>query len=126
MPDAAGQSFEKPDVRPRGIIDVVSEPFAPHFGKSDLDAALVADHTAVLHALVLAAQALPIRYRTENARAKQAVTLRFEGAVVDGLRLGDFSVRPRADLFRRSQTDPNAVKFPNQADTIIRAATEQG
>jgi hypothetical protein len=52
-----------------------------------LDAALVADDAAVLHALVLAAQALPVGDGSEDARAEQAIALRLEGAVVDGLGL---------------------------------------
>jgi len=60
--------------------------------QGDFDAALVADDAAVLHALVLAAQAFPVRDRTEDFGAEQAVTLGLEGAVVDGLRLGDFTV----------------------------------
>jgi len=57
----------------------------------------------VLHALVLAAETLPISYRAEDARAEQAVALRLEGAIVDGLRFGDFAVRPAPDFFRRSE-----------------------
>ena len=60
--------------------------------RADFDAALVADHAAVLHALVFAAETLPVGDRTEDLRAEQAVALRFEGAVVDRLRLLDLSV----------------------------------
>ena len=74
--------------------------FAPHLRKGDFNAALFADDALVLHALVLAAQAFVILHRSENARAEQAVTLRLEGAVVDGFRLLDFAERPRQDLFR--------------------------
>jgi hypothetical protein len=47
----------------------------------------------VLHALVLAAQALPVGDRAKDSGAEQSVPLRFEGAVVDGLGLGDFATR---------------------------------
>ena len=60
----------------------------------DLDAAVVADDAAVLHALVLAAVALPVGDRAEDLLAEQAVLLRLERAVVDGLRLGHLAVRP--------------------------------
>ena len=71
MADARRQSFEEPDVRTRaGEIDV-TEPLATNFRLRNFDAALVADHAAVLHALVLAAETFPIRDRTENARAEQ-------------------------------------------------------
>ena len=39
----------------------VAQALAAHSRQRDFDAALVADHAAVLHALVLAAQALPVR-----------------------------------------------------------------
>ena len=59
-----------------------------------LDAALLADDALVLHALVLAAQALVVLDRPEDARAEQAVALGLEGAVVDRLRLLDLAVGP--------------------------------
>jgi hypothetical protein len=68
----------------------------------DFDAALVADDAAVLHALVLAAEALPVGDRSKDAGAEEAVALRLEGAVVDGLGLGDFAMRPAADLLREA------------------------
>src|SRR3546814_2786176 len=54
-------------------------------------AALLADHTAVLETLVLAAQALVILDRPEDLRAEQAITFRLERAVVDRFRLFDFA-----------------------------------
>jgi hypothetical protein len=69
-----------------------------HFRLRHLDAALVADHAAVLHALVLAAQALPVGDRSEDLRAEQPVAFRLERAVVDRFRLGHLAVRPRHDL----------------------------
>jgi hypothetical protein len=56
------------------------------------DTALVANYAAVLHPLVLAAQTLPIGYRAEYTGTEKSVALGFEGAVIDGLRLGDFTV----------------------------------
>ena len=92
--NARGQALEKPHVGAgRGQFDM-AQPFAAHLAEGDFDAALIADHSAMLHALVFAAQAFPVRNRAEDFGAKQAVALRFEGAVVDGLRLGDFAVRP--------------------------------
>ena len=66
----------------------------------DFDAALLADHAAVLEALVLAAQALVVLDRSEDLGAEQAVTLRLEGAVVDGFRLLDLAEGPAAHRFR--------------------------
>jgi hypothetical protein len=76
----------------------VAQALAADFGERDFHAALVADHAAVLHALVLAAEALPVGYRAKDAGAEQAVALRLEGAVVDGLGLGDFAMRPAPDF----------------------------
>ena len=74
------------------------------------DAALFADDALILHALVLAAQALVVLDRSEDARAEQAVTLRLERAVVDGLRLLDLAERPRADLFRARDRDLDLIE----------------
>src|ERR1035437_5112873 len=109
----------------RGQFDV-PHTLAANLGEGHLNAAFVADHAAMLHALVLAAQTLPVRNRTKNARAKQAITLRLEGAVIDSLRLGHFTVRPGPDLFRRCQADADGGKLTDQAYTIIRAAAKQG
>ncbi|MBP1607754.1 MAG: hypothetical protein H6Q08_3128, partial [Acidobacteria bacterium] len=64
--DAARQLVEEPHVRDRrGQLDV-AHPLAAHLGLRDLDAALVADDAAVLHALELAAEALPVGHRAED------------------------------------------------------------
>src|SRR5690606_9353659 len=64
----------------------------------------------VLHALVLAAQALVVLDGTEDARAEQAVALRLERPIVDRLRLLDFAVRPRKDLLRGRDRDADLVE----------------
>src|SRR5579859_3934972 len=107
----------------RSQLDV-AEPLAALLGQRDFHAALVAGDVAVLHALVLAAQALPIRHRTEDLGAEQAVFLRFEGAVVDRLRLGDLTVRPAPNPFRRSQTDADGIEFDRRVGELQRARTE--
>src|SRR5947208_13933350 len=83
---------------------------APHARQRDLDRALLADDPLVLHALVLAAQALVILDRPEDAGAEQAVALRLEGAVVDGLRLLDLAVGPRQNLLRARDRNPDLVE----------------
>ena len=75
----------------------VAHALAAHLGQRHFGAALLADHAAVLHALVLAAQALVVLDRTEDRRAEQAVAFRLERAVVDRLGLLHFAERPRAD-----------------------------
>src|SRR3546814_2985855 len=81
----------------------------------DLGAALLAHHAAVLHALVLAAQALVVLDRPEDGGAEQAVALGLEGAVVDRLGLLDFAERPRADQVRRGQRDLDRVEVERRA-----------
>src|SRR3954471_20791673 len=83
---------------------------APHAAERDLDRALLADDALVLHALVLAAQALVVLDRSEDARAEQAVALGLEGAVVDGLRLLDLAVGPRQNLLRARDRDADLVE----------------
>src|ERR1700685_694294 len=109
MTDAAGQALEEPHMRAGRSQFDVAEAFAANFRQRNFHAALVADHAAVLHALVLAAEAFPVGYGAEDAGAEQAVPLRLEGAVVDGLRLGDFAMRPAPDFFRRRQADADRV-----------------
>src|SRR5262245_16326887 len=76
---------------------------------------LVAVRSAVLHALVLAAEALPVGDRAEDLRAEQPVAFRLERAVVDRLRLRHLAERPRHDLFWRGKRDPNRVEIGAQA-----------
>src|ERR1700690_2521113 len=104
----------------------MAETLAANLAESDFDAALIANHSAMLHALVLAAQTFPIRYRTENARAKQAITLRLEGPVVDGFGLGYLTVRPAPDFFRRGQTDADGVEIGDGVCHVKGARTIQG
>ena len=102
------QALQEPDVRDRrGEVDV-AHALAAHLRLDDLDAALLADDAAVLHALVLAAVALVVLGRTEDLGAEEPVALRLEGAVVDGLRLLHLAVRPRPDLVRRGERDADA------------------
>src|SRR5207342_3397637 len=64
----------------------------------------------VLHALVLAAQALVVLDRPEDAGAEQAVALGLEGTVVDGLRLLDLAVGPGQNLLRGRDRNPDLVE----------------
>jgi len=84
---------------------------AAHLRQGDFDAALFADHAAMLQALVLAAQAFVILDRAEDLGAEQAVALRLERAIVDGFRLFHFAVRPGADFLRRRQANLDGVEL---------------
>ncbi len=108
--DPARQRLQEPDVRHRARELDVAHALAPHLRQRHLDAALLADDAAELHALVLAAQALVVLDRAEDAGAEQPVPLRLEGAVVDRLRLLDLAVGPRPDLLRAGHLDADLVE----------------
>ena len=118
--DAARQPLEEPHVADRRGQRDVAEALAADLGLRHFDAALVADHAAVLHALVLAAQALPVGDRPEDLRAEQAVAFRLERPVVDRLRLGHLAVRPRHDLVGRREADPDRVEIAGQRRTFVK------
>src|SRR5207237_48829 len=102
---------EEPDVRHRhGDLDV-AHTVAADLGQRDLDAAAIEDDAAVTDALVLAAVALPVLYRAENALAEQPVALRLERPVIDGLGLGDLAPRP-----------PGPLALQLEALTLLRVA----
>src|SRR5260370_21633212 len=110
QPDPARQRFEKPDMRHRsGELDM-THPLAPYARQRHLDRALFADDALVLHALVLAAQALVVLDRPKDARAEQAVALGLEGPVIDGLRLFDLAVGPGQNLLRARDRNPDLVE----------------
>jgi hypothetical protein len=81
----------------------VAHALAAHDRARDLDAALIADDALVADALVLAAVALVVLLRAEDLLVEEAVLLRALGAVVDGLGLRDFAVRPLEDALRRGE-----------------------
>jgi hypothetical protein len=78
----------------------MSHAFAAHFGLCDFNAAFVANHAAMLHAFVFAAQTFPVRDRAKDARAEQAIAFGLESTIVDRFRLGHMTMRPGTDFFR--------------------------
>ena len=76
-----------------GELDV-AHALAAHLGGCYLNTALLADGAFELHALVLAAEALIVLYRSENLSAEKSVALRLVGTVVDGLGLLYLAMRP--------------------------------
>ena len=89
---------------------------APDLGQGHLDAALFAGDSLVLHALILAAQALVILDGTKDASTEQAVAFRFKGPVVDRFGFLDLAKRPRADAFRARDGDTKLVEARGAAD----------
>src|SRR3989475_8653191 len=111
QPQARGQALQEPDVRHgAGELDM-PHALATDLGERHLDAALLADHAAVLQALVLSAQAFVVLDGPEDLGAEEAVPLRLEGAVVDRFGFLHFAVGPRADLFRRGDPDLDRVEL---------------
>src|ERR1700709_1410551 len=97
-------------MRDRGGQFDMAHALAPDPAQRHFDRALLADDALVLHALILAAQALVILDRPEDARAEQAVALRLEGPVVNGLRLFDLAVGPGQNLLRARDRNPDLVE----------------
>src|SRR5438477_2275081 len=83
---------------------------AAHLRQGDLDAARLTDDAAVLHPLVLAAQALVLLDRPKDAGAEQPVPLGLEGAVVDRLGLLDLAVGPGANALRAGNRDADLIE----------------
>ena len=105
------QGLQEPDVGAgRGQVDV-THALATHLGLRDFNAALLADHTAVLEALVLAAQAFVVLDGAKDLGAEQTVALGLEGTVVDGFRLFHFAERPGTDLLGRSHADLDGIEM---------------
>src|SRR2546422_10473031 len=97
----------------------MSHTLAAHLGQGHFHAATVADHPAVADPLVLAAVTLPVLHRAEDALAEQAVALRLEGPVVDGLRLRDLAPRPPGSLPLQLQALA-LLGVPGSADLLGR------
>src|SRR6202021_999204 len=108
--DARGQRLQEPDVGDGRRQRDMAHALAPDARQGDLDAALLADDALVFHPLVLAAQALVVLDRTQDARAEQAVALRLEGAVIDRLRLLDLAEGPGQDFFRARDRDLDLIE----------------
>ena len=109
--DPAGNALEEPDVRDGGGQVDVAHALAAHLLAGHLDAAALADDALVADSLVLAAVALPVLRRTEDALAEETVALGLERAVVDRLGLRDLAGRPVANLLRRREADSDRVEI---------------
>ena len=111
QPEPAGGSFGEPDVRHRRGEGDVSHALAPDLRARHLHAAAVAEDALEADLLVLAAVALPVFGRPEDALAEQPVLLRAQRAVVDGLRLRHFPIRPDPYLLGGSQRYSDCVEI---------------
>src|SRR5262249_49584196 len=126
MSDAAGQSFEKPHVRAGARQLNMPQPLSSHFGQRHFHAALIADHSAMLHPLVFAAKTLPVRHRSENLGTKQTIALRLKGSIIKECRFGALSMRTGTNLLGRCEADFDAVKIRGHIAAVIRVLSKQG
>src|SRR5262249_2695299 len=108
--DPARHALEEPDVRHGGREVDVAHALAADLRARDLDAAALADDPLVADPLVLAAVALPVLRRTEDALAEEPVLLGLQRAVIDRLRLRYLAVTPASDLLARSEADLDCVE----------------
>ena len=98
-------ALEVPNMRHRSSQLDVAHTFTANLRTGHLNATTLTNNALETDTLVLTARALPVTRRTENLLTKQAILLRLECAVVNGLRLLNLAVAPFADLFSRSQTN---------------------
>ena len=108
--DTGGHALVEPDVGDRHGQINVTHALATDAAQADLDATTVADDVLVFDALVLAAGALPVAGRTEDALAKETALLGLEGPVIDGLRILDLPLAPAADGLGVGDGDPDLVE----------------
>jgi hypothetical protein len=91
----------------------VAHSLTSDFTSSNFDTTSFANDAFILNLFIATARTLPILDRTEDALAKKTVTLRLERAVVDGLGLFNFAVRPAHDVVAGRDPDSDLVE---QAD----------
>ena len=89
----------------------VAHALTTNLGKRDFHAALLTDHSAVLEALVFAAQALIVFGRTKDLGAEQAIAFRLESTVVNGFRFFDFAIRPGSNHLGRGEANTKRIEF---------------
>ena len=89
----------------------VTHPLPSHLGLNDLHSTFLADDPAMLHPLVFAAVAFVVLGGPKDLRTEEAILFGFEGPVVDRLRFLDLSVRPRFNLLRRRDGDPDRIEI---------------
>src|ERR1700741_1089222 len=89
---------------------------ASDFGEGDLNATLLANDAAILHALVLATQALVILDRAENSSAEQTIALRLKCTIVYRLGLLDLAKRPGMNPLWTGDRDADLVEALRPTD----------
>src|SRR5262245_25762172 len=103
-------------MRNRGGQLDMAHAVAAHLGERHLYAAFLTNNAAILHALVLAAQAFIILDRSENPSAKQPVALGLECPVVDRLWFFDLAIGPGVNALRAGDRDADLIEALRPAD----------
>ena len=103
----------------RGQLDM-AHALAAYFGKGNFHTAFLTGYAFKLQSLIFAAQAFVVFYWAKDFGAEQTIALRLKGTVVDGFRLLDFAVRPRADGFGRGNADFDGIEFFFHASSLQR------
>ena len=105
IPQPGGHPLEKPDVGDRGRQVDMTHPVPAHVLAGHLHVAFFAHDALEPEALVLAAVALPVLLRTENALVEEPVLLGLQTAVVNRLRLFHLPERPGPHLIGGRQAN---------------------
>ncbi len=83
---------------------------SPNFGPDHFHPALITHDVPMLDTFKLAAVTLPVLGRAKNLGTEQPVPFRFEGPVVNRLRLLHLAVGPGTDFLWRGQCNPDGLK----------------
>ena len=113
--DPRRHRLQQPDMGDRRSQLDMAHALAPNLALDHLDAAFLADDAAILHPLVLAAQAFVVLDRAEDAGTEQAVALGLERPIVDRFRLLDLAVRPSAYLLRAGDRNSDLIELERAA-----------
>ena len=107
---AGRNALEVPDVGHRSGQLNVAHALTTNLGLGHLNATALTNDALVADALVLTTSALPVTGGAEDALAEEAVLLRLQGAVVNGLRLFDLALGPATNIVCGGQTDAELVE----------------
>ncbi len=88
----------------------MSHALTTHLGASYLNAATLAHDALEAHTLVLTARAFPVLGGTKDLLAVQAVLLRLQRTIVDGLRLLHLATGPAANILGTCEGDAERVE----------------
>src|SRR5690625_7942495 len=100
----------------RGQLNM-AHALAAHLGQRNLGAALFTLYAAVLHALVLSAQALVVLHVPKGGGTEKTFTLEPESPVDYNFKHLIFIERPQTKKLRRHQSEANLIAIRNMPST---------